>query len=310
MKAVVLHEYGGPEKLKLEDNVADPQVSGDAVLIAAAAASVNPIDWKVRSGARQKDFPLSFPAILGRDVSGIVHAVGANVKHFKPGDRVLALSNKTYAEFVAVADSDLTHLPDGLDLVDAAAIPLIALTGEQLVRLVTKVQKGQTVLVTGALGCVGRAAVHTAKKLGAQVIAGVRKKSLQDAESLGVASVLAIDDDDAIASLGPVDAIADTVGGEVAAKLFKRIKPGGSFGYASVVPEGMAALNPAVTITRVFAKPDPSKVREFADDVRDGKFVLPIGRRLPLRSAAEAHVLGEKGGVGKIVLLVAGEPKA
>jgi NADPH:quinone reductase-like Zn-dependent oxidoreductase len=309
MKAVVLHEYGGPEKLKLEDNVADPQVSGETVLIAAAAASVNPIDWKVRSGARQKDFPLSFPAILGRDVSGIVHAVGANVRHFKPGDRVLALSNKTYAELVAVADSDLTHLPDGLDLVDAAAIPLIALTGEQLVRLTTKVQKGQTVVVTGALGSVGRAAVHAAKKIGAQVIAGVRKKSLREAESLGVAGVLAIDDDQAIASLGPVDAVADTVGGEVAAKLFKRIKPGGSFGYASVVPEGMASLNPAVTVTRVFAKPDPSKVREFADDVCDGKFVLPIGRRLPLGSAAEAHVLGEKGGVGKIVLVVAGEPK-
>ncbi len=165
-------------------------------------------------------------------------------------------------------------------------------------------------LVTGALGSVGRAAVHTAKKMGAQVIAGVRKKSLKDAESLGVAGVVAIDDDDAIALLGPVDAIADTVGGEVAAKLFKKIKPGGSFGYASVVPEGMAALNPTVTITRVFAKPDPSKVREFADDVRDGKFVLPIGRRLPLSSAAEAHVLGEKGGVGKIVLLAAAEPGA
>ena len=239
-----------------------------------------------------------------------MHAVGANVKHFKPGDRVLALSNKTYAELVAVADSDLTHLPDGLDLVDAAAIPLIALTGEQLVRLATKVQKGQTVVVTGALGSVGRAAVHAAKKIGAQVIAGVRRKSLNEAESLGVSGVLAIDDDQAIASLSPVDAIADTVGSEVAAKLFMRIKPGGSFGYASVVPEGMAALNPAVTITRVFAKPDPSKVREFADDVRDGKFVLPIGRRLPLRNAAEAHVLGEKGGIGKIVLLVAGESKA
>ena len=74
MKAVVLHEYGGPEKLEFEDNVPDPQVSGDTVLIAAAAASVNPIDWKVRSGARQKDFPLSFPAILGRDVSGVVRA--------------------------------------------------------------------------------------------------------------------------------------------------------------------------------------------------------------------------------------------
>jgi NADPH:quinone reductase-like Zn-dependent oxidoreductase len=310
MKAVVLYEYGGPEKLKFEDGVPDPQVSGDTVLIAAAAVSVNPIDWKVRSGARQKDFPQTFPVILGRDVSGVVRAVGANVKQFKPGDRVLALSNKSYAELVAVADSDLTHVPDGLDLVDAAAIPLVSLTGEQLVRLAAKVQKGQTVIVTGALGSVGRAAVHAAKKMGAHVIAGVRKKSLKEAESLGVAGLVAVDDDDSVASLGPVDAIADTVGGEVAAKLFTKVKPGGSFGYASVVPEGMAALNPTVTITRVSAKPDPSKVREFADDVRDGKFVLPIGRHLPLSSAAEAHVLGEKGGVGKIVLLVAGERSA
>src|SRR5580698_10967205 len=183
MRAVVLNEYGGPEKLKFEDNVPEPQISGSTVLIAAAAASVNPIDWKLRSGAMQKMHPLTFPAILGRDVSGIVRAVGANVKHFKPGDRVLALSNKTYAELVAVNDSDLTHLPDGVDLADAAAIPLIALTGDQLVRLATRVQKGQVVLIIGALGSVGRAAVHAAKKLGAQVIAGVRKKSLKDAES-------------------------------------------------------------------------------------------------------------------------------
>src|SRR5580704_8048779 len=104
MKAVVLHEYGGPEKLRFEDHVPEPQISGGTVLIEAAAASVNPIDWKLRSGMRQEDFPLSFPVILGRDVSGIVRAVGANVKHFKPGDRVLALSNKTYAELVAVDD--------------------------------------------------------------------------------------------------------------------------------------------------------------------------------------------------------------
>jgi NADPH:quinone reductase-like Zn-dependent oxidoreductase len=109
-------------------------------------------------------------------VSGVVRAVGANVKHFKPGDRVLALSNATYAELVAVGDSDVTHLPDGLDLVDAAAIPLIALTGDQLVRSATNVQKGQVVLITGALGGVGRAAVQSAKKIGAQVIVGVRRK--------------------------------------------------------------------------------------------------------------------------------------
>src|SRR5471030_3088249 len=228
MKAVVLNEYGGPEKLRFEDNVPEPQMSGDTVLIAATAASVNPIDWKVRSGMRQKDFPLSFPAILGRDVSGVVRALGANVKHFKPGDRVLALSNRTYAELVAVDDSEVTHLPDGVDLADAAAIPLISLTGDQLVRLATNVKEGQVVLITGALGSVGRAAVHTAKKIGAQVIAGVRTKELNDARSLGVYGVLAIDDDDAIEKFRLVDAIADTVGGEVAAKLIPKIRQGGS----------------------------------------------------------------------------------
>ena len=303
MKAVVLHEYGGPEKLKFEDNVPDPQISGDTVLIAATAASINPIDWKMRSAARKKDFPLSFPAILGRDVSGVVEWVGANVKHFKPGDRVLAFSNATYAELVAVNDSDVTHLPDGVDLADAAAIPLIALTGDQLVRLATNVQTGQVVLITGALGSVGRAAVHTARKIGAQVIAGVRGKELDDARSLGVSDVLAIDDDKAIEKFRLVDAIADTVGGEVAAKLIAKVKQSGSFGYTSVLLENAAAQNPTVKVTRVRAQPDPSKVREFADDVRDGKFVLPIGRRMPLRDAAEAHVLGEKGGIGKILLL-------
>jgi NADPH:quinone reductase-like Zn-dependent oxidoreductase len=303
MKAVVLYEYGGPDNLKFEDDFPDPLTGGNTVLIAAAAASVNPIDWKLRSGAAQQRFPLSFPAILGRDVSGIVRQVGANVKHFKPGDRVLALNNKTYAELVAVDDSDVAHLPDGVDLEDAAAIPLISLTGDQLVRIATNVQKGQVVLVTGALGGVGRAAVHTAKKIGAQVIAGVRGKDLEAALSLGVSGVLAIDHDQAIENFPLVDAIADTVGGDTAAKLIARVKPGGSFGYAAMLPESAAAKNPAVKVTRVLAKPDPSKVREFADDVRDGKFVLPIGARMPLKDAAQAQVLGEKGGIGKIILL-------
>jgi NADPH:quinone reductase-like Zn-dependent oxidoreductase len=306
LKARVLHEYGGPEKLKFENTVPEPQISGSTVLIAAAAASVNPIDWKLRSGMMQKNYPLSLPAILGRDVGGIVRAVGANVKHFRPGDRVLALSNKTYAELVAVDDSDVTHLPDDVNLADAAAIPLISLTGDQLVRLATNVKKGQVVLITGALGSVGRAAVHTAKKVGAEVIAGVRGKELDDARSLGVSDVLAIDDDQAIENSRLVDAITDTVGGEVASKLIARVKQGGSFGYTAVLTESAAARNPTVKIARVGARPDASKMREFADDVRDGKFVLPIGRRLPLCDAAEAHVLGEKGGIGKILLLAPG----
>ena len=303
MKAVRLYEYGGPENLKFEDNVPEPALGDDSVLVEAAATSVNPIDWKIRSGARQKDIPLKLPVILGKDVSGVVRAVGRNIRTFKPGDRVLALTDATYAELVVVAGSILTHLPDGLDLVDSAAIPLVTLTGEQLVRLAARAQPAQTILVSGALGSVGRSAVHAAKKLGLKVIAGVRGKQLAEAQTLGVADVVAIDDDASIAGLERVDCVADTVGGETAAKLFGRVKNGGNFGYASMLPDGVAERNPTVTVTRVLGRPDASKVREFADDIRDGKFVLPISRRLPLRDASEAHVLAQRGGAGKIVLV-------
>lgn len=303
MKAVRLYEYGGPENLKFEVDVPEPALSADLVLIETAATSVNPIDWKIRSGARQKDFPLTLPAILGKDVSGVVRAVGSNIRSFKPGDRVLAVAEATYAEFVVVEGSIVTHLPDGLDLVDAAAIPLVVLTGDQLVRLAARAQNGQTIIVSGALGSVGRAAVHSAKKLGVHVIAGVRARQLAEARALGVSDTVAIDDDTAIARLAMVDGVADTVGGEVAAKLLSKVKDGGTFGYASVLPDGAAATNPTVKVTRVFARPDASKVREFADDTRDGKFVLPISRRMPLHEAGQAHTLVQNGGAGKIVLV-------
>jgi NADPH:quinone reductase-like Zn-dependent oxidoreductase len=306
MKAVRLYEYGGPENLKFEVDVPEPALSADFVLIETAGASVNPIDWKIRSGARQKDFPLTLPAILGKDVSGLVRAVGSNIRTFKPGDRVLAVAEATYAELVAVEGSILTHLPEGLDLVDAAAIPLVVLTGDQLVKLAARAQYGQTIIVSGALGSVGRAAVHSAKKLGVHVIAGVRARQLSEARALGVSDTVAIDDDSAIARLAMVDGVADTVGGETAAKLFSKVKNGGNFGYASVLPDGVSATNPSVKVTRVFARPDASKVREFADDIRDGKFVLPIGRRLPLADAGLAHELAQKGGSGKIVLVTSG----
>lgn len=213
MKAVRLYEYGGPENLKYEDHAPEPTLSADFVLVETFGASVNPIDWKIRSGARQKDFPLKLPAILGRDVSGVVRAVGSNIRTFKPGDRVLALAEATYAEFAVVEGSVLTHLPDGLNTVDSAAIPLVALTGDQLVRLAAQAQYGQTLVVSGALGSVGRAAVHAAKKLGVQVIAGVRTRQLPEARALGVSDVVAIDDDSAIGKLPMVDGIADTIGG-------------------------------------------------------------------------------------------------
>jgi len=304
MKAVRLYAYGGPENLKYELDAPEPALSPDAVLIEAAATSVNPIDWKVRSGARQKDFPLVLPAILGKDVSGTVRAVGPEVRTFKPGDRVMALAEATYAELVAVSGAVVTHVPEGLNLIDAAAIPLVVLTGDQLVRVAGRPERGQTFIVSGALGSVGRATVHACLKLGVRVIAGVRGPQLAAASTLGALATLAIDDEHAIANLGEVDGVLDTVGGETAAKLFARVKDGGSFAYASVIPEGLAATNTSVKVTRVFARPDAAKVREFADDVRDGKFVLPVNQRLPLQDAAKAHALVQQGGAGKIVLVI------
>ena len=114
--------------------------------------------------------------------------------------------------------------------------------------------------------------------------------------------MVAIDDDQAIAKLGLLDAVADTVGNDTAVKLLAKVRPGGSFGYASVLPEAAKAQYSQLEIKRVSGKADPSKVREFADDIRDGKYVLPIALRLPLKDAAEAHRLGEKGGIGKILL--------
>jgi len=221
MKAIVLHEYGGPDKLKYED-VEDPVPGEGQVLVRLAATSVNPIDFKMRSGAAKERFPVEFPGILGRDVSGTIRSLGPRVNGFAPGDKVMALGRQTYAELVVVDAADVARIPDGLDMIEAAALPLVTLTGEQLISLGTKIEKGQTVLVTGAIGGVGRTAVFVAKQAGATVFAGVRKSQKQQAIELGADEVIALDDEGDLARIGFLDAVADTVGGETAQMLMGR----------------------------------------------------------------------------------------
>lgn len=303
MKAVLLREYGGPEKLELVQDAPDPEMAPDEMLIATTATSINPVDYKIRDGSAAARFPQTFPAILGRDLAGVVRAVGSEVRTFKPGDRVLAFTNHTYAELVAVKENEATHLPDGVDIVKAAALPLIALTGDQLVRRATQVRKDQTVLITGATGSVGRAAVHVAKKIGAHVIAGVRKKHVDEAKALGVHAVLATDDPDEVAKLGLIDCIADTIGAPTT-PLLTRVKEGGMVGTV-VTPSPDMTMHPKLQFCKIMAQPDSATLRAFADDLRDGKFTLPIDRMIPLEEVAEGQVLMEKGGLdGKIVVLV------
>jgi len=301
MKAIVLHKYGGPNELKLED-WPDPTPAEGEVLVRIAAASINPIDWKMRSGAAQQHFPVTFPAILGRDLSGTVRAVGPGVTAFAPGDKVFAVAWQTYAELTVVKASELARVPDGLDLVPAAALPLVLTTGEQLIRLGTQIQPGQTVLVTGAAGAVGRAAVWTAKNAGATVIAGVRTQQLDQARTLGADQVLALDDKEAMAKLGLLDAIADTVNSDTAQALMAHVKPGGVF--ASVVgPPANAALHPTVKVVPVAARPDPEHMVKLAQAVAAKRLTIPIDRMLPLADAAKGHAAAEKGGIGKVLLL-------
>jgi NADPH:quinone reductase-like Zn-dependent oxidoreductase len=301
MKAIVLHEYGGPSKLKYKD-VEDPKPGEGEVLVRLAATSVNPVDFKLRSGALQAYMPLQLPAILGRDLSGVIREVGTGVTDFASGDRVLALADKTYAELVVVKATDLTRAPDDLDLVEAAALPLVTLTGEQLISGGTKIQKGQTVLIAGAVGGVGRAAVLTAKKAGAIVIAGVRKKQLEQARELKADEVLALDDKTAIEKLGYLDAVADTVGHETAELLLGKVKQGGVF--ASVLgPPANAKMHPTAHIESMRVVPDPGMLRTLAEDVLAKRLHIPIDRMIPLAEAAEGQSAAEKGGLGKVLLL-------
>jgi NADPH:quinone reductase-like Zn-dependent oxidoreductase len=301
MKAVILHEYGGPDKLIYED-VPDPVAGEGQVLVRVAASSVNPIDYKLRSGAMKAYWPLELPAILGRDISGIVREVGKGVSGFKPGDKVMVLGNNAYAELAVVAAKDLAFVPEKLDLVKAAALPLVTLTGEQLITRGTKIQSGQTVLVTGAVGNVGRSAVWTAKKAGAVVIAGVRKAQIKVAETLGANQVLALDDDGEMAKLGFIDAVADTVGGETAQKLLGKVRQGGVFASVLGAP-GNAKMHPTVKIEAIQSVPDARTLRTMAEDVVAGRLVIPIDRMVPLAEAGKAQAAAEKGGIGKILLL-------
>ncbi len=302
MKAIVVHQYGGPEVLKFEE-YPDPVAGPGEVLVRVAAASVNPIDYKRRAGLTKDFYPMTFPGLIGVDIAGTVVKIGPGVEGFSVGDQVFAMADNTYAELCVVKAAVLAKVPRGLDLIQAAALPLVTTTGNQLLSA-TGIKAGQTVMVIGAAGNVGRSAVFTAKERGANVIAGVLKRQMQtdEAKTVGADQVVATDDDAAIANLPPLDAVADTVGGRTVEKLIAKVKPEGV--YASVVglPPN-AAKYPSVRVVQVFSKFDRKTLEFMAEAVRDGKLVIPISQKLPLREAAEAQATAEKGGAGKILLV-------
>ena len=300
MKAVLLRGYGDVSQLSYED-VPEPLAAAGEVLVKTIAVSINPIDWKLRRGDLKEMMPLEFPTILGRDLSGEVVALGEGVKGLKVGERVFGLVNRSYAEYVVCKPVDLARTPENLDGIDAAALPLVVLTGSQVIEVGVRPRPGEIILITGAIGGVGRTAVHVAKQHGAHVIAGVRSSQRAEAEGLGADRVIALDDMKEIAGLPELDAVADMVGHETIDRILLRIKKNGVL--ATVLGAPPSAEGRDLRVVSIWAQPDSVRLEELGREVARGLFSIPISKRFELSQIREAQQLAEKGGIGKIVLI-------
>jgi NADPH:quinone reductase-like Zn-dependent oxidoreductase len=301
MKASVMSAYGGPDVMKYQD-MPDPAPGAGDVLVKAAGIGINPEDMLERNGDLKDRFPLQFPAIIGLDVSGTVVAVGSGVTDLKVGERVCGWSYHTYAELVADKAAFFATVPETMDLVDAAAIPLVGLTGSQLITVASGLQPGQTVLVAGAAGAVGRVAVYTAKALGAHVVAGVQRFQLDQAENIGGDETIALDEPAAFAAFPQVDVVANMLRGKAAADLLAKVKDGGTFASVTGEPDGTKDY-PNVRVVSFRSKQDRAGIAFIADAVNSGKLTIPIGLRQELKNAGAAQAAFTKGGIGKVLLI-------
>ncbi|HTQ07874.1 MAG TPA: NADP-dependent oxidoreductase [Polyangiaceae bacterium] len=299
MKAVLLTDYGDVDKLVVED-VPEPAPGLREVKVQVEGASINPIDVKLRRGDLRAMRKLEFPAILGRDVAGTVREVGADVKEFRVGDRVMGLVDHAYAEMVVAPVEAFAKVPDEVGAEEASVLPLAGLTGAQLVEEAVGVKPGDVVLVTGALGSVGRVAVFAAKQRGARVLAGVRKSQREEAETLEADGIVALDEPSELDALPLLDAIADTVNGSVLESLLPKVKRGGVVGTVLGKPKSNAG---ELEVRTMMTHPDAERLTELGEAVADGELELPVAQRFPLGEVRRAQRVAEQHGVGKVVLV-------
>lgn len=298
MRAVAIRGYGGPEVLAFGD-YPRPEPKPGEMLVEIRAAAVNPADGKWRAGMFASFAPVGFPHILGYDVAGVT----AGGEGFAPGIRVAAMldpfTKGGYAEYVAVAADRLVAIPDGLSFEAAAAVPTAGLTGAQLIERAVDAQPGQLVLLTGAVGAVGRFALDAARRRGVQVVAAVRGARKEEALALGAAQAIALGEEEWRGA--PFDHVVDTVGGEAVATLCRHVRPGGRIATAATTPidpQGLAAIPEFYAVVA-----DAERLGRLLDAVRAGEVAVPIARVMPLGQAAEAQRLTDAGGIGGKIIL-------
>ncbi|MEU8470032.1 NADP-dependent oxidoreductase [Streptomyces sp. NPDC029006] len=306
MRAVVVEQWGGPENL-VEREVERPEPGLNEVLVRVHAAGVNPVDWKTRAGGALVEWG-AVPAV-GWDVSGTVAAVGPGVGVFRPGDEVFGMplfprQAGAYAEYVVAPARHLAPKPASLTHVEAAALPLAALTAWQALVDTADVRPGERVLVHAAAGGVGHLAVQIAKARGAYVIATASAGKHGLVRELGADEVVdyrAVRFEDAVSG---IDVVLDGIGGETAERSLRVLRAGGRL-ITLPGPDDVPAARDGVRAVWMLVEPDHLGLREIAALVERGALRPVVGTVIPLAQAAKAHEIGERGRTtGKIVLTV------
>ncbi|MFJ8923455.1 NADP-dependent oxidoreductase [Streptomyces sp. NPDC102415] len=311
MRAVTINEFGGPDVLTA-GRIARPEPLPTEVLVRVHAAGINPVDWKTRAGHGMAGLQ-TLPLILGWDVSGVVEEVGFGVTTLAPGDEVYAMPwfprpAGAYAEFVTAPSRQFARKPASLSHVEAAALPLAALTAWQALVDTARVTGGQRVLVHAAAGGVGHLAVQIAKHLGAEVIATAREPRHPWLKELGADETIDYTRQRFEEATGDVDVVIDLIGAADDTDV-RSVSVTRRGGLVVSIPSGVsdaladAARQKSVRTSPLLVEPDAAALTAIAHLVDSGTLRVEVERTFPLEQAADAHRLGETDRTrGKLVL--------
>jgi NADPH:quinone reductase-like Zn-dependent oxidoreductase len=309
MKAIRVHEYGGPEVLRYEE-APRPEPGPGEVLVRIRAAGVNPVDWKVREGHRREALAYRMPFVPGWDVSGVVEAIGPNVTLLTKGDEVYGypsvVRNGAYAEYAVVPEAELALKPRSIDHVLAASVPIAALTAWQGLFDAGGLRTDQKVLIHGGAGGVGSFAVQLARWKGAFIVATASGRNQEFLRNLGADLTIDYEKTRFDRLVCDADVVFDTIGNETLQRSWKVLKKGGVLVSTVEEPSAEKAAAHGVRAVLVSTRADTAELAEIAKLV-DAGMVRPIVEAVfPLNEARRAQELSQTGHArGKIVLEVA-----
>ena len=287
MQAIQVNEYGGPEQLKVVE-IPKPIAKRGQVLVRIHATSFNPIDLKRVSGKMREIFPLTFPFIPGGDFSGVIDSVAENISGYQPGVEVYGnTESATYAEFAAVEVNKLSPKPRNLSHIEAASLGVVAQTALQALDH-AHLEAGQTILIHGASGAVGSAAVQLAKVRGAHVIASGSAASLDRLRSYGADQVFDYKTTPFESVASNVDAVLDTVGGEVQQRSYAVLKPGGYLVAIAQPPSPVEAHKHGVHALFFSTDSSIDTLQRLTPLIESGQLKPHVAKTYPLSAASQA----------------------